>query len=222
MDGDVETNINGAIYLAKNCAQLGIENILNFQTALCYGTPLSTPININHPLQPLTSYAISKVAAEQYLLNSGLNVVSLRIANVASPHLSIGPIPTFYKRLKAGQPCFCTDAVRDFLSFNDFIRFIDCVVESPLETATYNVASGQGHTIHDVYIAVAHHLGIDPSGVEVRPCGDDDVQEVVLDPTSGTKKFGWKAQDDFQSVMHQQLTWYDANGVGEIYSHLKK
>jgi UDP-glucose 4-epimerase len=30
----------------------------------------------------------------------------LRIANVTGPRLAIGPIPTFYKRLKASQNCF--------------------------------------------------------------------------------------------------------------------
>ena len=36
---DVETNIIGAINLSKICSSQGIENILNFQTALCYGVP---------------------------------------------------------------------------------------------------------------------------------------------------------------------------------------
>ena len=219
---DVETNIIGAINLSKICSSQGIENILNFQTALCYGVPINTPITINHPIQPQTSYAISKAAAEQYLMNSGLNVISLRIANVASPYLSIGPIPTFYKRLKTGQSCFCTDALRDFLSFDDFMAFIERVLNMPFETATYNISSGIGHTIKDVYEAVALHLGMDPEGVEVRPCSADDVQEVVLDPSAAEKTFDWKARDDFQTLMQQQLDWYDQNGVGEIYSHLKK
>ncbi|MGC6511929.1 MAG: NAD-dependent epimerase/dehydratase family protein [Parvibaculales bacterium] len=219
---DIDTNIIGAVNLSKICQQQGIENILNFQTALCYGNPISSPLKIDHPVQPQTSYAISKVAAEQYLMSSELNVTSLRIANVASPHLSIGPIPTFYKRLKAGQGCFCTDAKRDFLSFRDFMAFVDCVLQAPFKSTIYNIASGKGHTIHDVYEAVALHLGLDPKGVEVRPCGDDDVQEVVLDPSEAEKDFGWKARDDFQTVIRQQLEWYDQNGVGEIYSHLKK
>lgn len=219
---DVETNIIGAINLSKLCNSQGIENILNFQTALCYGAPIHTPITINHPIQPQTSYAISKVAAEQYLMNSGLNVISLRIANVASPYLSIGPVPTFYKRLKARENCFCTDALRDFLSFDDFMAFIEQILKMPFETATYNIGSGRGHTIKDVYDAVALHLGMDPEGVEVRPCSADDVQEVVLDPSAAEKKFGWKARDNFQTLMQKQLEWYDLNGVGEIYSHLKK
>ena len=130
-------------------------------------------------------------------------------------HISrLGQFQHFIKRLKSGQKCFCTDALRDFLSFDDFMVVIERILNMPFETATYNISSGRGHTIKDVYDAVASHLGMDPEGVEVRPCGADDVQEVVLDPSAAEKKFGWKARDNFQTLMQQQLDWYDHNGVG--------
>ncbi len=93
---------------------------MNFQTVLCYGRTEVVPIPPSHPTRPFTSYGISKIAGEQYLFSGGLPVVSLRIANVTGPRLAIGPIPTFYKRLKAGQSCFCSDTVRDFLDMSDF------------------------------------------------------------------------------------------------------
>lgn len=218
---DINTNIVGAVNLVQACQDLHIENILNFQTALCYGNPISSPIDINHQLAPEGSYAISKVAAEHYLFNSDLNVISLRIANVASPFLSIGPIPTFYKRLTSGQGCFCTDARRDFLSFRDFVKLIDVILKSDFQSGIYNASTGKGNSIHDVYIAVSNYLGLDSSNVEVRPCGEDDVQEVILDPSETKKKFNWTAKDNFETVISDQLDWYKENGVGEIYSHLK-
>ncbi len=51
--------------------------------------------------RPFTSYGISKTAGEAYLAISDLPWVSLRLANVTGPRLAIGPIPTFYKRLKS-------------------------------------------------------------------------------------------------------------------------
>ena len=56
-----------------------------------------------HPTRPFTSYGISKTAGEAYLAISDLPLDSLRLANISGPRLAIGPIPTFYKRLKAGQ-----------------------------------------------------------------------------------------------------------------------
>ena len=219
---DVNTNIVGAVNLTKICQKLDIENILNFQTALCYGNPTSLPIDVDHRLAPQSSYAISKVAAEQYLINSDLNVMSLRIANVASPFLSIGPIPTFYKRLASGLKCFCTDARRDFLSFKDFADLLDIIIKSEFESGVYNASSGNGNSIHDVYVAVAKYLGLDSSDVEIRPCGDDDIQEVVLNPSKTKQKFNWAPKDNFDTIIRDQLDWYSENSVGEIFSHLKK
>ena len=54
------------------------------------------------------------------------------------PRLSIGPIPTFYERLKDGKKCFCTDSIRDFLDFSDFMDFIDLIFEKNIQVySTY-------------------------------------------------------------------------------------
>ena len=88
---------------------------------MCYGRPNNIPIPINHPTAPFTSYGISKTAGESYLLQSDLPVVSLRLANICGPRLAIGPIPTFYQRLKENKDCFCSETVRDFLDISDYI-----------------------------------------------------------------------------------------------------
>ena len=104
---DIATNVEGT-QRHRSRASDSVDRIINFQTALCYGRPESSPIPVDHPLRPFTSYGISKVAGEHYLAMSGLPFVSLRLANVTGPRLAIGPIPTFYKRLQGGQACFCT------------------------------------------------------------------------------------------------------------------
>ena len=218
---DIDTNISGTINLIKACESLGIEKIINFQTVLCYAQAGKTRLSENQPLDPKTSYAISKVAAEQYLLNSNIDAMSLRISNVVSPFLSIGPIPTFYKRIANRQNCFCTDAVRDFLSQEDFLEIIDRILSSPIRKGVLNVGSGEGHSITDVYREVAKHFGLDPGNVEVRPCGDDDVKHVVLDITAASQNYDWKPSIGFKETIKNQLEWYDEHGIGEIYSHLK-
>ena len=79
---DTKTNVTGAIQVAKAAEQVGVSRIINFQTALCYGRPERVPISFDHPERPFTSYGISKTAGERYLMNSGLPVTSLRLANV--------------------------------------------------------------------------------------------------------------------------------------------
>jgi len=52
------------------------------------------------------------------------------------------------------------------------------------------------------------------------PVGDDDVPQVVLDPSETEIAFGWKSKVDFQNTINNQLRWYDEYGVNDIFSHL--
>ena len=217
---DAATNVLGTINIAKAALTQQVSRLINFQTALCYGRPSSVPIGCEHPTHPFTSYCISKTAGEAYLMQSGLPVVSLRLANICGPRLAIGPIPTFYTRLKAGKDCFCSESKRDFLDISDFFNLIDIVLEADVSTGVFNVSTGEGKSIYEVFHAVASYLGIDTPEVPIVPVGEDDVPEVVLDPSVTEQAFGWKAKVDFETTIANQLRWYDEYGVNDIYSHL--
>jgi nucleoside-diphosphate-sugar epimerase len=218
---DAITNVIGTINVADACRRHGVRRLVNFQTALCYGRPSQLPIPIDHPVRPFTSYGISKTAGEQYVAMSGLDYVSLRLANVTGPRLAIGPIPTFYTRLKGGKPCFCSETVRDFLDMSDFFSLMDLVLEDDAPTGTYNVSTGRGYSIKDIFDAIVDYLGIAlDEPVKVVPPGDDDVPAVVLDPSETERAFGWRAQVGFEGTIRNMLHWYDVHGVSAIYSHL--
>lgn len=218
---DTQTNVIGSINVAKACESLEVNKLINFQTALCYGRPTIIPIPITHPTNPFTSYGISKTAGEEYLLMSSVPTISLRLANVTGPRLAIGPIPTFYKRLKANQSCFCSDTRRDFLDMEDFLDLMDMILRSDLKTGTFNVSTGQSNSIKDIFDNVASHLGLVNQNVPTVPAGDDDVVEVVLDPSETYKAFGWKPKFGFEEIIRRQMDWYDNHGVSDVYSHLK-
>ena len=217
---DSRTNVLGSIHVAKAAIEHGVKKVINFQTALCYGRPVSVPIKESAATAPFTSYGISETAGEQYLLNSGLNVISFRLANICGPRLSIGPIPTFYQRLKDGKSCFCSDTVRDFLDMSDFLSLIDTALHSDIPTGVYNISTGVGSTIKDVFDEVVDYLGLPPQNVPIVPAGDDDVQAVVLDPSLAKATFGWEAKVNFKDTIRKQLEWYDTYGITAIYSHL--
>lgn len=217
---DSSTNILGTIHVVRAALATDVIRFVNFQTALCYGKPEIVPIPVDHPTAPFTSYGISKTAGEAYLMNSELPAVSLRLANICGPRLAIGPIPTFYKRLKAGQNCFCSDTTRDFLDMSDFFSLLDLVLKDDAPCGVFNVSTGDGHSIKEVFQAVATYLRIPVPEVPVVPPGIDDVSEVVLDPSMTEQSFGWKAQVDFQQTINNQLKWYDQYGVNDIFSHL--
>lgn len=217
---DTATNVLGTVHLIRASQRVGVRRFLNFQTALCYGRPAQVPIQTDHPVAPFTSYGISKVAGEQYVMAAELPAVSLRLANVCGPRLAIGPIPTFYKRLKAGQSCFCSDTVRDFLDMSDFLRLVDLALTDDAPCGVFHGSSGIGHSIRDVFVAVAAFLGLEAPETPQVPAGADDVPVVVLDPGGTERAFGWRPQVGFAETIRRQLAWYDRHGVTDIYSHL--
>jgi nucleoside-diphosphate-sugar epimerase len=218
---DARTNIEGTINVAQASRRFGVERIVYLQTALCYGRPHAIPIPVEHPVAPFTSYGISKTAGESYLLMSGVDAVSLRLANVTGPRLAIGPIPTFYKRLKAGEQCFCSDTIRDFLDMEDFVALMDRVIQGSA-SGVYNVSTGEGHSIKDIFDVVVDHLGVElDTPVPIAPPGADDVPAVVLDPSKTVRELGWTPQYCFEATIRRTLAWYDTHGTSNIHSHLR-
>jgi nucleoside-diphosphate-sugar epimerase len=218
---DARTNVLGSINVAKAAKAAGVARLINLQTALCYGRAEQVPIPETQPTAPFTSYGISKTAGEQFMLMSGVPTMSLRLANVTGPRLAIGPIPTFYKRLKAGQKCFCSDTARDFLDMSDFLSFMDLAIAPTAPTGLFNVASGEAHTIKEIFDLVSDYLGLPRTEVPITPPGADDVPVVSLDPARAKRELGWTAAVGFADTIRKQLKWYDAHGVTDVFSHLK-
>ena len=219
---DIASNVLGSVNVVTAAGAAKVERFINLQTALCYGTPERVPIPIDHPCRPVASYGISKTAGEAYVANSGVPFVSLRLASVIGPRLTIGAIPTFYQRLKAGKSVFCTTAVRDFLAMQDFLAFMDLAMASGAPTGIFNVGPGKGHSIKDVLMGVADAVGAAvPDSVDIRPVGSDDVETVVLDPSVAEAAFGWRARIAFEDAIAEMVRWYDAHGISAIHTHLK-
>lgn len=220
-ENDARTNVLGSIEIARVAQTHGVKRLINLQTALCYGQPDQVPIPVSAPTRPFISYGISKTAGEQFMLMGNVATVSLRLANICGPRLAIGPIPTFYTRLKAGKDCFCSDTIRDFLDMEDFLNLMDMVMVEDAPTGVFNVSTGQGKSIKQVYDAIADTLKIAGGEVPIVPPGTDDVKSVVLDPAFTNTTFGWRAEIDFEETIGRMLAWYDAHGVSAIHSHLK-
>ena len=218
---DVRTNVLGSVHVAQAAARHGTKRLVNFQTALCYGTPQTIPVPVDAPTAPFTSYGISKTAGERFMLLGSVPTTSLRISNVTGPRLAIGPIPTFYKRLKAGKDCFCTDSARDFLDMRDFLSLMDRALLPDAPVGVFNVGSGEAHTISEIFSIVADHLGIPNASAPMRPVAADDVPVMSLDPSHTTKALGWSPRIPFAETIRRQLAWYDQYGVTETFSHLK-
>jgi len=98
---------------------------------------------------------------------------------------------------------------------------MDIVLRDDAPTGVFNVSTGVGVSIRDVFEEVVAYLGVTlKEPVPVVPPAADDVPAVVLDPSMTAAVLGWEAKIGFADTIRRMLQWYDAHGVSEIYSHL--
>src|SRR6185436_15395227 len=141
------TNCVGTAHVVQAAKRLNVQRLIYFQTALCYGLkPLEQPITLNHPIRAEgSSYAISKTAGEYYVMLSGLDWISFRLANAYGPRNLSGPLPTFYQRLSSNKPCFVMDTRRDFVFIDDLIQVVLMALEGKGQNGTYHISSGSDY-----------------------------------------------------------------------------
>lgn len=230
---DTDTNVNGAINVAI-AARLWDARVVYFQTALIYGSnpfndlPLSLiteparsgPLPIDWPTNPHNSYAISKYAAGQYLRHADIPLLEFRLANIYGSRNLSGPIPTFYKRLAAGERCTITGTRRDFVYIDDLVTLVTQAIHTEA-TGTYHVSTGRDYPIAQAYDAVQSAMdlyGI-PDPDFVAPTADD-AATILLDPSATKADFGWEATTDLDEGVEHAVNWYRENGVAETFTHL--
>ena len=214
---DAQTNVMGTIAVLNAARRTGAK-IVYAQTSLCYGLAPASPVRIDAPLDPRGSYAVSKTAAESYIRDGGLPYVSLRLANIYGPRNLSGPVPAFYRRLEAGQPCTVVDSRRDFVYVGDAV---DLFVRAADGQGTFHLASGTDHAVAEVYDAVTDAMGLASFyAPPIVPRGPDDAATLLLDPSGTQDAFGWQARTPLADGVARAVAWYREHGVRETFTHL--
>jgi UDP-glucose 4-epimerase len=221
---DSATNAVGTANVVKASEAAGVKRLVYFQTALCYGVqPLEQPITLEHPLRPSdSSYAISKTAGEYYVELSGLDWVSLRLANAYGPRNVSGPLPTFFQRLTEDKPCFVMDTRRDFIYVQDLIDLVVQALDGQGSGGAYHASSGSDYSIKELFDATVAALALDPAPeVEVRDRNPDDAFTILLDPSRTVDEFGWKPQTPLEEGVAAAIQYYRDHGITETFTHLR-
>lgn len=198
---DIDTNIAGTINATLVAKHQGAR-LVYFQTAL----------------PPISSYAISKIAGEQYIALSNVPSLVFRLSNIYGPRNLSGPVPTFFKRLSAGEACTVTDTKRDMVYVKDLIDLVTLAIDEGA-SGKYDVCSGIHRPIADLFRAVAMSLDSEdiPHLVDAPP---DDVKQMDLNPSRALTDFGWAPIWSLGGGVQTAVDWYREHGVGETYTHL--
>lgn len=171
---DVRTNIASSIDLLSMCVEAGISRVYFASTGgAIYGDQPGVVLDENAIPQPVSPYAIGKLAIEGYLRyferKYALASVVFRISNPYGPRQHVGKmqgvIPIFLNNIRHGLPVTQFgdgSMVRDYLYVQDAIQMMADAVEAGATQGLYNIGSGVGTSVSDVLDAVRKVTGVDP------------------------------------------------------------
>jgi len=216
--GDIEGNLINTVKLLQLMVQKGVRRIVYLSSGgTVYGTPEILPIPESHPLHPICSYGIVKVAIEDYLfMYESLHEIQPIVLRVSNPygerqtHSGVqGVIGTFLNKVINNERIEVWgdgSIVRDFIHVKDLADVCLIAGRDDFTTGTFNVGSGEGYSIRDILDGISHAL---KSKVphEFKPGRAYDVPRVVLDISKVNNKFGWYPTINLNDGLSATLQW---------------
>ncbi len=214
---DVSENLLALITLLDAIVRHRVSKIIYLSSGgTIYGIPNAHCIDETHPLEPIVSYGVVKLASEKYIhLYSrmhGLDYCIIRASNPYGPRQARvgvqGVIGTFLSSLIREEPIEIWgdgSVTRDFLFVRDLAKLCALACESG-SRSIYNGSSSEGHSINDI-IAVLSRV----TGIEIRPTYKEskpyDVPFIILDNRRARQDFKWEPETSFDQGILETWQW---------------
>ena len=214
---DADVNIGGGLNLARAAIDAGCATFVYITTGgALYGNPDYLPCDEDHPVRPISAYALSKWAFELYarmLLAPVMRLHVLRPANVygprQDPYGESGVIAIFSKRMLGGERVTINgdgEHTRDWVYAEDVARACEmaCGAEQPV---TVNVGSGRATSVNELFGLLAKATGytLPPVHGPERP---GDVRHIALDSSEALRLMGWTASVPFDEGLRRTVDWF--------------
>jgi GDP-4-dehydro-6-deoxy-D-mannose reductase len=178
--------------------------ILLASTGEVYGAKARAPLRETDPVRPCSPYAASKAGAELAALETsdrtGVKVI------VARPFQQAGPgqderfvLPALAKRLRGARLAGARvikvgnlEPVRDFLDVRDVCDALLALLERGTPGEVYNVATGQGVRLEELFQTIASVVGVDAiAEADPELMRSADIPYLVGDASKLRKQTGW-------------------------------
>jgi UDP-glucose 4-epimerase len=168
-----------------------------------YGNAPGRPSREDDPCHPIGRYGAAKLAAEQ-LINAAAarHALACAILRIGNPYgypvpsgRAQGVIPHAIRAAAEGRPLTLWGdgrARKDFLYYTDFLSALQEVTDRRL-TGTYNLCSGESHSVREIIALVERHTGR-TIATTATPAPAWDVQDSRLDPAKFIAATGWQPQ----------------------------
>lgn len=215
-----EVNLTGTLNVLLAARDANVRRVVYASSSSVYGETRVLPKHEELAPQPLSPYALSKLAAEHYagLFHRvyGLEAVSLRYFNIFGPRQDpeseyAAVVPRFVTALLKGErPVIYGDGLQS----RDF-TYVENVVNANLLAAeadgvagkAFNVACGGRYSLLDLLSRLKKIIGceIDPTH---EPARTGDVRDSQASIEKAQKGLGYQVSVDFEEGLRRTVQWY--------------
>jgi nucleoside-diphosphate-sugar epimerase len=219
-------NVGGTVSVLNAARLAGVRKLVYAASSSAYGdTPTLPKVETMTP-RPMSPYAISKLAGEQYVSVFGklygFETVSLRYFNVFGPRQDpkseyAAVIPRFVTSiLGGGRPIIFGDGeqTRDFCFIENTVSANLLAAKATTRGEVVNVACGARVSLNALIALINEELGTDvkPEYQAGRP---GDVRDSLADIGAAQKLLGYEVLYDLRAGLKKAIDWYRANPVGD-------
>jgi len=219
-----ESNMTGTLNVLLAARDAGVRRLVYASSSSVYGETPVLPKKEDMTPQPLSPYALSKLAGEQYCSVFhhvyGFEAVALRYFNIFGPRQDpesqyAAVIPKFVTAMLDGRrPVVYGDGLQS----RDF-TYVDNVVEANLLASqaegiagrAFNVACGGRYTLLDL-LARLNEI----AGTQVEPVHQaaraGDVRDSQASVDAAQQAFGYRVVVDFEEGLRRTVDWYRNQG----------
>ncbi len=197
-------NVGGTVSVLEAMRDVGVKRLVFVSSGAIYGKQEAQPVYETLPPNPRSPYAVSKLAAEQYVRTIGqlwdVETVCLRVFNAYGPDQQLPvthpPVIPYFIQQTLGDGSLVVHGngqqTRDFVFLDDVMDALVAAAIAPnIDQRVINVGSGVETSINDLIRQIGtvldhdvHPLYVDSqSGGEQRMCADLTLAHTLLEYT---------------------------------------
>lgn len=220
--GNNRANVDGTLNLLVAARDAKVKRVIYAASSAAYGDTPTLPKREDMPPNPISPYAVAKLAGEYYMTSFyrcyGLETVSLRYFNVFGPRQDpaspySGVLAKFITQMLNGEEA---TIFGDGKQSRDF-TYVDNVVEANLlacqadakEAAgqVFNVATGQRADLYQTFQVLKKLIGY-RGDVKYGPERAGDVKHSLADISRAKQQLGYRPKVDFEEGLSRTIEWY--------------
>jgi UDP-glucose 4-epimerase len=210
----------GTLQVLDAARRAGVRRVVYAGSASAYGLPSGEVQAEDDPIDPLSPYAVAKLAGEHYAqaftASYGLETVRVRFFNIFGPRQRpdspySGVIALFVAALTEGRtPTVFGDGLqsRDFTYVADAVQALIKAAEAPgVSGRVYNIGTGTSVTLLDLIAQLNRLLGTD-CRPQHGPARAGDIRHSRADIRRARTDLGYEPAVSLEEGLRQTLRWY--------------